>query len=221
VTKTERAGAGARRAPRRRSAAGARDTLLAAAATVFLRKGYYGATVDDVAAEAGYSPAALYKHFAGRDELLGELWTRTAAKLEAVFGRTLSQGGTFRARLRWLVQELAHLLEAEPAAMAAFIFQRPYVGQRRTPFERRALGYYRRHLSRIEEIMSGGVREGALRAGCAGPATLSFVGLLYEFAYRWMTAKERPDLAVDVETLIDLFEHGVAVERPTTRGAKR
>jgi len=37
---------------------------------VFAQRGYRDASVDDVAAEAGYSKGALYWHFAGKDELL-------------------------------------------------------------------------------------------------------------------------------------------------------
>jgi AcrR family transcriptional regulator len=37
---------------------------------VFARRGYRAATVDEIAAEAGYSKGALYWHFSGKEELL-------------------------------------------------------------------------------------------------------------------------------------------------------
>ncbi len=46
-----------------------REQLLAAAARVFARKGYAGASVDDIAAEAGFTVGALYSNFAGKQEL--------------------------------------------------------------------------------------------------------------------------------------------------------
>src|SRR5919108_4327836 len=48
----------------------ARDELLAAALRVFARRGYREASVDEIAAEAGYSKGALYWHFSGKAELL-------------------------------------------------------------------------------------------------------------------------------------------------------
>ena len=48
----------------------ARDELLAAAMRVFARRGYRQASVDVIAAEAGYSKGALYWHFSGKQELL-------------------------------------------------------------------------------------------------------------------------------------------------------
>jgi AcrR family transcriptional regulator len=50
--------------------AATREQLLAAAARVFARKGYAAASVDDIAAEAGFTVGALYSNFGGKQELL-------------------------------------------------------------------------------------------------------------------------------------------------------
>jgi AcrR family transcriptional regulator len=50
-----------------------RANLLAAASTVVARRGYHSASVDEIAAEAGYSPGAVYAHFAGKEDLFLEL----------------------------------------------------------------------------------------------------------------------------------------------------
>src|SRR5437588_2280187 len=47
----------------------ARDELLDAALRVFARRGFRRASVDEIAAEAGYSKGALYWHFPGKHEL--------------------------------------------------------------------------------------------------------------------------------------------------------
>jgi AcrR family transcriptional regulator len=47
-----------------------RRRLLAAAARVFRRRGYRGASVEAIAAEAGYTVGALYSNFEGKDDLL-------------------------------------------------------------------------------------------------------------------------------------------------------
>ena len=46
-----------------------RQRLLAAAATVFARRGYHAASVEEVASEAGYSTGAVYHHFKGKEDL--------------------------------------------------------------------------------------------------------------------------------------------------------
>jgi AcrR family transcriptional regulator len=46
-----------------------REELLAAARTVFLRRGFHGATLEEIADEAGYTKGAVYSNFAGKDDL--------------------------------------------------------------------------------------------------------------------------------------------------------
>lgn len=46
-----------------------REQLLGAAARVFARHGYHGASMNEIAAEAGFSKGALYWNFASKEEL--------------------------------------------------------------------------------------------------------------------------------------------------------
>jgi AcrR family transcriptional regulator len=53
--------------------------LIDAAAKVFARRGYHGASVEEVAAEAGFSTGAVYSNFAGKEELFLALADRKVA----------------------------------------------------------------------------------------------------------------------------------------------
>src|SRR5580692_9220744 len=46
-----------------------RDHLLAAAAQVFAERGFHGATLDEVAAAAGFTKGAVYSNFKNKDDL--------------------------------------------------------------------------------------------------------------------------------------------------------
>jgi AcrR family transcriptional regulator len=46
-----------------------REALLDAGAAVFLRDGFHGASLDRVAAEAGFTKGAVYAHFTGKADL--------------------------------------------------------------------------------------------------------------------------------------------------------
>jgi AcrR family transcriptional regulator len=46
-----------------------RERLLTAAARVFARRGYQPASLEEVAAEAGFTTGAVYSNFAGKEEL--------------------------------------------------------------------------------------------------------------------------------------------------------
>ncbi|HWX95695.1 MAG TPA: TetR/AcrR family transcriptional regulator [Solirubrobacteraceae bacterium] len=47
-----------------------RSSLLAAAARVYARRGFGGATLDEVAADAGFTKGAVYSHFGSKENLL-------------------------------------------------------------------------------------------------------------------------------------------------------
>jgi AcrR family transcriptional regulator len=47
-----------------------RDTLLDAAEEIFVKRGVPGASIEQIAAEAGFSRGAIYAHFGSKDDLL-------------------------------------------------------------------------------------------------------------------------------------------------------
>jgi AcrR family transcriptional regulator len=65
-----------------------REDLVVAAAKVFARRGYHAATVEEIAAEAGFSTGAVYSNFDGKEELFLALADRQVkervAEIEAV-----------------------------------------------------------------------------------------------------------------------------------------
>jgi len=65
-----------------------REALLRAAAVIFARDGFEGASVADIAAEAGTSSGPIYTHFGGKAELfVATIRTHTDRALDHVMGR--------------------------------------------------------------------------------------------------------------------------------------
>jgi AcrR family transcriptional regulator len=83
--------------PQRRRAM-TRDALLDAARSVFARRGFEGASLDEIAEAAGFTRGAIYKNFEGKEELFF-----------AVFDRQLALNlGAFRTQSSALDQYDAH-----------------------------------------------------------------------------------------------------------------
>ena len=57
-----------------------RESLLSAASVVFARRGYHEASLEEIAAEAGFSTGAVYSNFAGKQELFLALADREVAE---------------------------------------------------------------------------------------------------------------------------------------------
>jgi len=78
-----------------------RQQLVAAAASVFARKGFAAASLEEIAEAAGYSTGAVYYNFAGKEELFLELirsgWSqqieRRTEAVTRVFAEAAAHGG--------------------------------------------------------------------------------------------------------------------------------
>jgi AcrR family transcriptional regulator len=87
----------------RKRAAGApkRESILAAARQVFEAEGLDGASLRAIAAQAGYTPAALYFHFASKEAIYAEVLhaslLKLAAAVQLAVGRTRSPATRMRA----------------------------------------------------------------------------------------------------------------------------
>jgi len=83
-----------------------RQHLLEAAAIVFARHGFHGATLDEVSATAGFTKGAVYSNFKNKDDLfLALLEDRTDRQL-AVVSDVLAAGGHAAAEQFPLVSQL-------------------------------------------------------------------------------------------------------------------
>src|SRR6266487_2182067 len=95
-----------------------RALLLAAARRVFLERGYYAATLDQIADEAGFSKGAVYSRFASKADmflaLLEDRITERAAQNAQLAGE-MAGTGNFAALLDlaelWLTIETGRALE--------------------------------------------------------------------------------------------------------------
>jgi AcrR family transcriptional regulator len=69
-----------------------REALIRAALALIAEKGPFGFTVAEAARAAGVSPAAPYRHFRDRDELLADVARRGFALFEAALGAAWDDG---------------------------------------------------------------------------------------------------------------------------------
>jgi len=86
-----------------------RSRILVAAGTVFGRRGYHGATIEEIADEAGLSNGAVYYNFESKEDLFLGLLERWRAELlrevETTLGR-LDRGDAGPAALRDAVRSI-------------------------------------------------------------------------------------------------------------------
>ena len=103
-----------RRLSRKEKQAETRQLLLDAAERVFLRRGLQGSSVEEIAAEAGFTRGAFYSNFESKDELFVELLQdRVYRQYAAMAEQAKEQPGTPRERLRWGIERVRDVQRAE------------------------------------------------------------------------------------------------------------
>ncbi len=85
------------------------DSLTAVAFGVFAGKGFDGASMDDVAAAAGVTKAAIYHHVPSKEALLERGLLRALDALFAVLAEREATEGRAAGRVRWIVRRVAAL----------------------------------------------------------------------------------------------------------------
>lgn len=96
-----------------------KEALIEAARRFIAERGIGGFTLVDAARLVGVTPAALYRHFRGREALLEELAGRGFAELAARLARALTSRGTPLERFTRMGEAYLAFAEEEPAYYAA------------------------------------------------------------------------------------------------------
>ncbi|WP_136043887.1 MULTISPECIES: TetR/AcrR family transcriptional regulator [unclassified Microbacterium] len=119
------------------------DAILHAAARLFAARGYSGVSLEDIGAAVGVSGPAVYRHFAGKQALLGAVLVEVSEHLVSGGRQVVENTPTPDERMRGLIdfhvdfalgnaeviqvqdRDVAHLSEADRAAVRRL--QRAYI----------------------------------------------------------------------------------------------
>jgi AcrR family transcriptional regulator len=143
---------------REQSRANTRERLLRAARSVFARSGFHGASVEEIAAEAGFSTGALYSNFTGKEDLFLVLMEREINEhareiSEAVRTRvSMADRATGGAR-QWMT-----MIEREPEVLLLFMEFWAY-GVRDAEVRPKVAARFAQVRELLTKLIADGVRE--------------------------------------------------------------
>jgi len=103
-----------------------RERILASATSLFEENGFHGAGIDDIAAAAGVTGPAIYRHFKNKDAVLVALFDRLAERLAAILEKVAAEveadtSGEHRSALEMLVRLHVRLAFEERALIVVYI----------------------------------------------------------------------------------------------------
>ena len=111
----------ARRLTREQRKALTREDLLAAARGVFAHRGFHGASVEEIASEAGLSTGALYSNFDGKEHLFLVLMEREIDTYSREIAAGVSELSSVAERARGGAEHWMKIVEREPAMLMLFM----------------------------------------------------------------------------------------------------
>jgi len=194
---------------RQREVARVREDILQAAARAFARHGPKGTTIQEVAREAGYAPAALYSYFKGKDEIFSGILDGLTEKILATFEEAVPAGLTFAQRVDLLFHRQCRIVEAHRHAFLLFITARPEPGVAECAEASHGRGFHR-YAVRLTRWIEAEAGEGDLTACSPAEAACAFIGIGYAFFRRWLQEGEEDERFSEQGPLIvRLFLHGV------------
>lgn len=192
----------------RRGHSEARARILRAAARVYNRRGER-ATVQQIADEADYSTAALYKHFSDRDDIFETLWRTVKEEVLAVLQSEPPVELGFVGRLKWLLFEFSDMAEEKEELFLASMANAP-APSRSENLDDSVVEFYEQYRKTMRSIMGQGIEEGVLdESRSADLYTLALAGQIQALVERWAIDGPFP-LRPRMEAMLELFLHGAA-----------
>ena len=178
-----------------------RDAIVAAAAALYARRGFKGASISDLAAACGSSKSLIYHYFPSKDDILHEVM---AAHLDALVDAAYDamQAGSAKARLRALTLAFMRLYVGAQDSHKVLLNELDNL-----PLERRAevVAKQRRIIAIVEEL----IRE--IRPEL-NPQTLPLAMLFFgmiNWTHTWFRSGGSTDSEAIANMATDLFLNGL------------
>ena len=179
-----------------------RGALLDAAERAIRRVGP-GASMDEIAAEAGITKPILYSHFGDKAGLVRALAGRVADQLNRTVGEALSSSGEPRAVVSSTIEAFCTFIESETELYRFLVQTARLESDAAGPRLLTDIG------SQISVTLGGALRRAGADSGAAEPWAFAIVGMTFGGAAWWL---QRRTMAKDdlVEYLTRLLWSGLS-----------
>lgn len=187
-----------------------RDRIVRAAGDHFVRRGFDGTSMREIAADCGITKAALYYHFTGKAELLSAVFTDYLDEVSKIVANPAA-GADPEARLRSVIRGVFAL----PAERRSILRVAMHDVDRLDDVQRASFNeaYHRRFLDPLRGIFADGIASGDFVDGDPDFFVKLVLGTIYPFF-----APRGPVLdsggSLEVELLLDVLCTGLC--RPRT-----
>lgn len=151
----------------------AKPLIDSAALRLFVEKGVDGTSVRDVAAEAGVSEGALYRHYESKDALVWALFADSFVAFARKLDALQSAAADTRAKIAAMIRGVCAFHDAEPLLFRFLLFVQHRQLEKVTPDMPNPI-------DTIRKVVQAGIAKGDLPAMDPELATAMCVGLVLQ-----------------------------------------
>lgn len=174
-----------------------RDDILDAAAQVFRKKGFHGASMADIAAAVNLQKASLYHHVSSKQEILLALLDRALDILTERVEAIARQSAPPEHKLRQMISVYLQSLAEHPDLSAVLLFEH-------RSLDKKSHARHVPHRDRFEELWRDVVNEG-VRAGIFHCPDVKLTVRALMGVLNWTLTWYRPDGLYDMEQIADQY----------------
>ncbi|MHB8907604.1 MAG: TetR/AcrR family transcriptional regulator [Syntrophales bacterium] len=187
-----------------------RTEILDAALKVFAAKGFYSATVAEIAAASGFAIGTLYQFFDSKEQLYTAMLTENLKMMYAGIRKAVENEADIVGKIELLVA--SHFQYVEENTEFCSIFVRGdhlSLSEGSVELRKKMRNDYALHVSFIEGVMADGIRTGILKEMDPPMMAAALTGIVNSYASKWLNTAEETSLKSKVPCVLNIFLEGV------------
>lgn len=198
-------------------------SILEAAERVFAQKGYSLAKMDDIAREAQFSKATLYRYFDSKRDILFEIilnsFEESAKGLMKIHEKKIDASKKLKEITRYSIQHfrkkknMSRIMIMEKQLLRNILHVFPESRKTLSPLERKFLDEIKekseRMMKTLSEILQEGIESGEFRKMSTSEAAQAFVALIHGYHFSRLWYEKEVSLDAATNCIHEFFLHGV------------
>ena len=190
-----------------------RTEILKEAEKIFASKGFYKATMAEIAEASGFAIGTLYQFFEGKERLYTSMVSEKLDMMYSEIRKRVSRAESIIEKIAALVKSHFAFVENNVNFCTLFIRREgTAISEGDTFLRDKMITSYLGHINFVEELMQEGTRAGYLKV--MEPRTMAFalLGMINSFAFDWLVTPQDTHLSGNVGFVLDIFLSGVKNE---------
>ena len=178
------------------------------------RKGIAGATVQDIADEAGVAKGTIYLYFKDRDELVEKTFENAVSQLHARMDEALEAEGTLEERLRESLHRLFQFFAENGQFFRLYIAQRfPEGSPQQQRRQERQCAQYRQRVVKLAAVLENAMDRGEIRRADAFRLAMFLAEGTNAIVIERVMNEASPAPESDVDLILSTFLDGIRTKR--------